>query len=448
MEALFLARIQFALTSMFHYIFPPLSIGIGLFLVIVEGIYLKTKNPLYKEITKFWVKIFSLTFALGVSTGLVQVFGFGTNWATYSRFVGDVFGSALGAEGIFAFFLEAGFLGVMLFGWERVSPKMHYLATILVTFGAHFSAVWIVAANSWMQTPAGHKIIEVSGEKKAVVTEFWAMIFNPSSIDRIVHVILGCWLAGLFLILSIAAYYHIKKLHAEFTQACLKIALILAFAVLCLQLISADSTARGVARDQPSKFAAMEGLYETEAGAPMALFGFVDEKKEKFHGIKIPKLLSLLTHRDLTTPVIGLDQIPPDERPPVNIVFQSYHLMVAMWGFMMMATLLGLYAFFKKKRAKWTYRLLIGSVFFPQIANQVGWMTAEIGRQPWLVYGLMRTSEGVSPYVNASQVMGSIWMFILIYLLLFSLFIFLLNHKIKLGPEKDDPVTEYRDAPL
>lgn len=447
-DALVLARIQFALTSMFHYIFPPLSIGIGLFLVIIEGIYLKTKNPLYKEMTKFWVKVFSLTFALGVATGLVQVFGFGTNWATYSRFVGDVFGSALGAEGIFAFFLEAGFLGIMLFGWEKVSPKIHYLATILVTFGAHFSAVWIVAANSWMQTPQGHKVIEVGGVKKAVVTDFWAMILNPSSIDRIVHVILGCWLAGIFLILSITAYYHRKKLHADFVQQCLKIGLSLALGVLILQLVSGDSSAKGVAQNQPSKFAAMEGLYQTEEGSPISLFGWVNEKEEKFYGVKIPKLLSFLTYRNFTTPVTGLDQIPPSERPPINIVFQSYHLMVAMWGLMMIGTLLGLYAYFKKKSAKWTYRFLILSVFFPQIANQVGWMTAEIGRQPWLVYGLMRTSEGVSPYVSAAQVTGSIWMFVTIYLLLFSLFIFLLNHKIQVGPEKEDPVTEYRDAPL
>ena len=211
MDAVMLSRIQFSLTSMFHYIYPPLSIGLGLYLVIIEGIYLKTKNPLYLKMTKFWVKIFALTFALGVATGLVQLFGFGTNWSQYSRFVGDVFGSALGAEGVFAFFLEAGFLGVMLFGWKKVSEKVHYFATICVCLGAHFSAVWIVIANSWMQTPTGFKIVGEGLQARAIVTDFWAMIFNPSSMDRLVHVIFGCWLTGIFLVISISAYYLLEE---------------------------------------------------------------------------------------------------------------------------------------------------------------------------------------------------------------------------------------------
>ena len=223
MDVVMLSRIQFALTSGFHYIYPPLSIGIGLMLVIFEGIYLKTKSPLYKEIAKFWVKVFALTFALGVATGVVQLFGFGTNWARYSRYVGDVFGSALGAEGIFAFFLESGFLGVMLFGWERCSAKMHYFSTVCVALGAHSSAVWIVVANSWMQTPAGFKIVGEGVDAKAVVTDFWQMVLNPSSIDRLIHVVLGCWLAGIFLIMSVSAYYLLKKKHAAFSKVTMKI---------------------------------------------------------------------------------------------------------------------------------------------------------------------------------------------------------------------------------
>ena len=210
MDVVFLSRIQYALNICFHYFFPPISIGLGLMLVIMEGMYLKTKKIKYKEMTTFWIKIFALVFALGVATGLVQAFAFGTNWAKYSRFVGDVFGSALAAEGVFAFFLESGFLGVLLFGWDRVGPKLHYLSTICVCLGAHFSAVWIIIANSWMQTPAGYIIENGPTGPRAVVTEFWQMVFNPSTIDRLCHVILSCWLTAAFFVISVSAYYLFK----------------------------------------------------------------------------------------------------------------------------------------------------------------------------------------------------------------------------------------------
>ncbi|MBS0615406.1 MAG: cytochrome ubiquinol oxidase subunit I [Verrucomicrobia bacterium] len=444
MDALLLSRIQFALTSMFHYIYPPLSIGLGLMLVIMEGIYIKTKNPLYKEITKFWVKVFALTFALGVATGLVQVFGFGTNWASYSRFVGDVFGSALGAEGIFAFFLESGFLGVMLFGWNRVSAKMHYFSTWMVCLGAHFSAVWIVVANSWMQTPRGFKIVGEGAEAKAVVTDFWQMVFNPSSVDRLTHVVLGCWLAGIFLVLSVSAYYLLKKKHLRFAKECMKLSLIVGMIALLLQLISADLTARGVATHQPAKLAAMEGVYKTEASAPMTLFGWVDTSAQKVVGPKIPGLLSFLTHHSTEEPVIGLDQIPADEWPNVQAVFQAYHAMVAMWVFMFASVLLGWY-FWKKGRldqARWLLKIMVIAVLFPQIANQVGWMVAEMGRQPWIVYKLLRTPQGLSKSISTAQVARSLVMFAVIYTFLFVLFMYLLDKKIKQGPEKEGAETD------
>jgi cytochrome d ubiquinol oxidase subunit I len=447
MDVVMLSRIQFALTSAFHYIYPPMSIGIGLMLVIFEGVYLRTKDPLYKEISKFWVKIFALTFALGVATGLVQLFGFGTNWARYSRYVGDVFGSALGAEGIFAFFLEAGFLGVMLFGWDKVSAKMHYFSTICVCLGAHFSAVWIVIANSWMQTPTGFKIVGEGSQAKAVVTDFWAMIFNPSAVDRLTHVVLGCWLTGIFFILSVSAFYLLKKRHLPFSKATMKIGLWMAAIVLVMQLISADSSARGVAFNQPPKLAAMEGVYQTQKATPLTLIGWVDEDTQTVKGLKIPGLLSFLTYRNFETPIKGFDQIPTDERPPVAIVFQTYHLMIAMWGFMTLVTIIGFYLWKKNKlaKAKWALWALIISVIFPQIANQAGWMTAEIGRQPWVVYGLLRTYEGVSPTIVNYQVMMSIAMFIVIYILLFILFMFLLDRKIKHGPGDEDEEVGVRD---
>jgi cytochrome d ubiquinol oxidase subunit I len=448
MDVVFLSRVQFALTSGFHYIYPPLSIGLGLFLVIIEGMYMKTGDLLYKKMAKFWVKVFALTFALGVATGIVQVFGFGTNWARYSRFVGDVFGSALGAEGIFAFFLEAGFLGVMVFGWNRVSAKVHYMATILVALGAHFSAIWIVVANSWMQTPTGYKIVGEGVEAKAIVSDFWAMIFNPSSLDRITHVILGCWLAGVFLVISISAYYLLTKKHLHFARICMKIGLIVAFACLVLQLFSGDSTAKGVAKEQPSKFAALEGVFETKESTPLWLFGWVDEETQTVRGIKIPGLLSFLAHLNFKTPVQGLDQIPKDEQPPIQPVFQSYHTMIWMWGLMLLGTVFGLYKMRKKtlENSPWLLRYLVAAVVFPQIANQVGWMTAEIGRQPWIVYGVLRTSQGVSPMIRSSHVVGSLIMFAFIYFALLALFLYLLNSKIKHGPEEaEDVAPVYQD---
>ena len=446
MDVIVLSRIQFALTSSFHYIYPPLSIGLGLMLVIMEGMYVKTKNPLYKKITQFWVKVFGLTFALGVATGLVQLFGFGTNWARYSRFVGDVFGSALGAEGVFAFFLEAGFIGIMLFGWERVSPKVHYLSTVLVSLGAHFSAIWIVVANSWMQTPAGFKIVGEGLQAKAVVTDFWQMVFNPSAVSRLTHVVLGCWLSGIFLVLSVSAYYMLKKKHPDFSKTCMKLSLICGSIVLVLQLISADDTARGVAQNQPIKLAAMEGIYDTKPYTPIGLIGYVDTKNETVKGIQIPGVLSFLTYHDFKTPVPGLKEFPRDEWPNVPAVFQMYHLMILMWALMFICVCLAV-IFWRKKilnKSKWLLRALVITVVFPQLANQAGWFTAEMGRQPWLVYKLLRTVHGVSASIQSGQVVASIIMFIVIYVLLFALFIYLLDQKIKHGPEEDMP-SEYRN---
>ncbi len=437
MDALILSRIQFGLNASFHFIFPSLSIGISLFLVIMEGLYLKTKNPKYKDMTLFWIRIFALTFAIGVATGLVLSFAFGTNWARYSRFVGDVFGSALAAEGIFAFFLEAGFLGVLLFGWNRVSKKLHYLSNILVCLGAHFSAVWILVANSWMQTPAGHKIVEVGGKKRAVVVDFWKMVFNPSTLDRLSHVVIGCWIAGAFFLISVSAYYLFKQKYLPIARSMMKIGLFLALVTLLLQLISGDSSARLIAKYQPAKLAAFEGIYETKPKTPISLIGWVDAKNKKVHSIKIPSALSFLTYRNFTTAVAGLDQIPEDEWPNVAVVFQTYHIMVLSWLFLFLTTCYALFLNRKRKLEKATIflKVLIFSVFVPQIALQAGWISTEMGRQPWIVHKLLRTSEGVSLSISASQVRNSIIMFSLISILLFSLFVLLLDRKIKHGPD-------------
>lgn len=437
MEVEILARIQFALTIMFHYIYPPLSIGLGLILVIIEGTYLFTGNTFYKDVAKFWTKVFALTFALGVATGIVMEFEFGTNWATYSRYVGDVFGSALAAEGVFAFFLESGFLALLLFGWDRVGRGLHFFATLMVCLGAHFSAIWIVVANSWMQTPAGYHIVGEGINARAEIIDFWAMVFNPSSMDRLAHVTIGAWLAGAFLVISASAYYLLKKRHLEFAKFSLKVGLITATVAVVLQLFSGDSSAKGVAVNQPSKLAALEGIYKTEKGASLSVFGIPNSKTETVdYNLAIPNMLSLLAFNDSQAEIKGLDQYPKKDWPNVSVVFQTYHTMIAMWGFMFLTVCLAIYKWCRNTLydSNWTLKLLVLSVLYPQIGNQVGWVSAEMGRYPWIVQGHLRISEGLSKSVTANQVLSSIILFTLVYFFLFILFIYLLNEKFQHGP--------------
>jgi cytochrome d ubiquinol oxidase subunit I len=437
MDVEILSRIQFAATIAFHYIFPPMSIGLGLLLVVMEGMYMKTGNELYHRMTRFWVKIFGLIFALGVATGIVMEFQFGTNWAAYSRFVGDIFGSALAAEGIFAFFLESGFLAILLFGWDKVKPKTHFLSTIMVAAGAHFSAIWIVVANSWQQTPAGFHLVARGDTFRAELTSFFEAVLNPSFLDRISHVFMGAWQAGAFLVLSVSAFYLLKNKHQEFAKASIKIALVLAVGASLLQLVTGHDSALGVARNQPAKLAAFEGHYERSAPAPLYLIGWVNEETQEVTGIKVPGLLSFMIYADADQNVMGLNAIPPDERPPVNIVFQAFHIMVFVGLLLIVVSLLGALYLWRGKlfETRWLLWIFVFSVLGPHIANQLGWMAAEVGRQPWIVYELLRTSDALSSVVPAGEIITSLILFGLIYLLLFILFVFLLNEKIQHGPE-------------
>jgi cytochrome d ubiquinol oxidase subunit I len=444
MDVLTLSRLQFALTAGIHYLYPPLSIGLGVMLVIMEGVWLKTRNPVYHQMARFWTKVFALTFAIGVATGIVMEFEFGTNWATYSRYVGDVFGSALAAEGIFAFFLESGFLAVLLFGWDRVSRRVHFFATCMVCLGAHFSAIWIIVANSWMQTPAGFHIVGEGLKARAEITNFWAMVFNPSSMDRLFHTLCGAWQAGAFLVISVSAWYLLKRKHEQFARASLRLGLLVGLAASLLQLVSGHTSAQGVAKNQPAKLAAFEGLYETTSNAPLTLFGWVDEKNAKVLGPKIPRMLSFLAYNDTVKPVAGLREAAPDprDRPPVNFTFQLFHLMVALGCWMILVSALGFLYFWRGSlfEKRWLLWLLVWSVVGPQIANQAGCFAAEVGRQPWIVQGLLRTSEGLSAVVRANTVLAAILLFSAVYLLLFAVFVYLLNDKIQHGPDDGDLV--------
>ena len=442
-----LSRLQFAFTIGFHYIYPPLSIGLGVMLVFMEGMYLKTGNKMYEVMTRFWIKIFALIFGIGVATGIIMEFEFGTNWAAYSKYVGDVFGSALASEGLFAFALEAGFLGLLLFGWNKVKPRIHFFATIMVAFGSIFSAVWIVVANSWQQTPAGFHIVGEGIHARAEITDFWAMVFNPSSMDRLMHVIIAAFLAGAFLVLSVNAYYLVKNKFTDIAKAGFKIALIFATTTSLLQLYSGDRSANKVSIYQPAKLAAFEGHYDSSAKADMFLIGTTNPVTEKTTGLHVPGGLSFLLYGDFNKPVKGMNAFPVDARPGVKetkFVFQTYHIMIACGFFMIGLCLFACFLWWRKKlfSYKWLMYIFCFSVLIPQLANQVGWYSAEVGRQPWVVYGLLKTSAGLTRSLKEGQVLFSLILFAIVYFMLFVLFLYMMNKKIKHGPVEEKEIDD------
>ena len=448
MDTEILHRIQFGFTITFHYIYPPLSIGLSLALIIFEGLWLKTGQQIWLTITKFWARVFALTFALGVATGIPMMFAFGTNWARYSKFIGDVLGSVLASEGLFAFAIEAGCLGVMIFGWDRVSKIKHYLATIGVAFGAHFSALWITCVNSWMQTPAGYAIIkDAHGTERAIVTDWWQVVFNPSAASHLWHVMISAWMTGAFLIISISSYYLLKKRYTDFATQSMKIGLIIAAAASIGQIVSGDHLARLISVLNPTKFAAFEGTYKTQEYTPAYAFGVVDTENKKVYGLGIPGLLSLMVYRNPQTAVPGLEQFPENDWPKVQAVFQVYHLMIGMWLAMVAAALCGIWMF---RKNNWQAhpllcKFLILSVIFPQIGGIAGWYSTCLGRQPWLVHKMMKTEEGYSLGVTSAEVLTSLILFVIVYLSLFALFCTLLDMKIKHGPTDLPEEAPYRD---
>jgi len=439
LDALMLSRVQFGLTIMFHYLFPPLSIGLGWLMVIMEGLYLKTGKKVYESIARFWTGVFAVVFAMGVATGIVMEFQFGTNWSNYARFVGDVFGSALAAEGIFAFFLESGFLAVLVFGWDRVSARMHFFSTVMVAVGALFSSIWITVANSWQQTPAGHHVVSFGEGTRAEITDFWAMVFNPSSVHRLVHVWIGALILGGFFVLSISAYYILKNRHVEPAKKMFHLALWVALGASLAAPISGHFQALEVSVTQPAKLAAFEGHFQTgDGGAPLYMFGWPDEEAEVVRlGLAVPGGLSFLVYGDWNKPVPGLDRFPQDERPPVVIPFISYHVMVGLGMYFIAVTLFAVFLSWRGRlfQTRWLLWLFVVSVIGPYVSNELGWVAAEVGRQPWIVQGHLRTSEALSPSVSAGQVLGSVLMFGTIYLLLFAIWLYIMNMKIQKGPE-------------
>ena len=438
MDVVLLSRIQFALTIGFHFLFPPISIGLAWLLFIIETLGWKRKDEVYVKLGKFFGKILALTFAVGVATGIVMEFQFGTNWAEYSKFVGDIFGAPLAAEGIFAFFLESGFLGLYLFGRNKVSKGTHWFSILMVAVGSTISAFWIIVAGSWMQTPAGYII----KDGRAQLTNFWAAVFNPSTVIRFFHVIDAALITGAFMVAGISAYLILKNKQAEMAKRTMRIAVIFGLIVSLLEVFPfGHESGREVAREQPAKFAAIQGLYSTESGAPLAVFAFPTmpppELKAK---IEIPGLLSWLAFGDIHAKILGINEFPRDDLPPLFITFVSYHNMVALGMLFILLTGLGAFQLYRKRlwESKKLMRLFIWAIPLPVIACELGWITTEVGRQPWIIYNVMRVRDAVSTAVDANEVIFSLILFGLIYLLIGSAYIYLLVKEIKHGPEAAD----------
>ncbi|MGD8779651.1 MAG: cytochrome ubiquinol oxidase subunit I [Ignavibacteria bacterium] len=435
MDAVLLARIQFAVTVGFHFLFPPITIGLAWLIVVAETIGWKKNSEVYQKIGKFFGKLLAITFAVGVATGIVMEFQFGTNWSEYSKFVGDIFGAPLAAEGIFAFFLESGFLGLYLFGRDKVSKGVHWFSGLMVAVGSTISAFWILVANSWQQTPAGY----IVQNGRAELTDFWAAVFNPSTLPRFFHTIDAAVITGAFFMAGISAYLLIKNKDNEVARKSMQLAVIVGLIASLLEVFPfGHEHAKQVAHTQPEKFAAIEGLYTTQDGAPMALFGFpIDRPPELKAPIEIPGLLSWLVFGDVNAEIKGINDFPIDERSPLWLTFVSFHNMVILGGYFILIMAWAFWSMRKNKlwENKRLLEILIWSIPLPLAACQLGWIAAEVGRQPWIVYKLLRTSDAVSITVPAGEVLFSLILFSLIYIFLGALYVFLLIKKIKIGPE-------------
>jgi len=430
-----LSRIQFGLTAGFHFIFPPLTIGLAWLIVFMKTMYLKTGNEDYWKISRFWVKIFAIGFVVGVATGIPMEFQFGTNWSAYSRYVGDVFGAPLAAEVIFTFFLESGFLALLVFGTGRVSKKVQWFAALMVAVGSTMSAFWIIVASSWMQTPAGYEIIN----GRAQLTDFMAAVFNPSTLNRYTHTVTAAIVSGSFFMMGLSAWFLLKGKNIEFAKKSLKISLIAAAVFSILQLPIGHLHTVQVANTQPMKLAAFEALYKTTKGAPLCIIGLPNSAEQVISPpkIEIPNMLSYLIYGDFHAEVKGLDCVPEDERPPEMATFLTFRGMVALGSYMLLLTIAGIVLLMKgtlyENRTFLTLALF--SIPAPLLANEFGWISAEVGRQPWIVQGLMKTQQAFSPVVPAAQVAISIFLFLAVYTLLFTVWIFLLRRELSHGPE-------------
>ena len=450
MESLILARIQFASTTLFHFIFVPLSIGLVFIIAIMQTLYVVKKKEVYKKMTQFWGKFFLINFAVGIVTGIIQEFQFGMNWSNYSRFMGDVFGAPLAIEALLAFFLESTFIGLWVFGWDKLPKKLHLACIWLVSIGTMLSAFWILAANSFMQNPVGYAI----RNGRAETTDFFAVITNPKLLVAFPHVIFGALATGAFFVVGISAWYFLKKRDLDFFKRSVTIGLIVGMISSLGIAFSGHSQSTYLMAAQPMKMAAAEGLYE-DSGDPAAwtVIANIDtENKDTSFRLELPYMLSFLAYGEFKGKVDGMNTLQAEYEqlygegnyiPPVKTTFWSFRIMAGLGGVLILLSLFGLYWNWRGTLAsKSTYlKILVATLFFPFIANSAGWIMSEIGRQPWIVNGLMKTAVAVSPNVTAGTVLFSLVAFSLVYTLLAIAMVKLFLKVIKEGPfvkQKED----------
>ncbi len=432
MDVLFLSRLQFAAATMFHFLFVPLTLGLSVLVAIMETQYARTGDETYLRMTRFWGKLFLINFAVGVVTGITLEFQFGTNWSRYSAYVGDIFGSLLAIEATAAFFLESTLIGVWVFGWKKLSRKAHATVMWLVAGAGNLSAIWILTANGWMQHPVGYTI----RNGRAELTDFGAVVLNKFSILQFFHVIPAAFILSAFFVMGISAYHLLKKQHIEFATRSFKLGLVVGLISSVFVVLEGDLHARHVTETQPAKLAAMESLWETTTQAPIHLIALPDEENEK-NAIQIgsiPGVLSFLGHHDFNAEIKGLRDFPKDERPPVFLTFISFRGMVALGTYFILVMIIGVWRRNQLLESPLYLKLMLYSIPLPYLAIQLGWIVAEVGRQPWIVYEVMKTSDAVSP-IATSQVATTLVGFVLIYGLLGAVGYYLMFKYARKGPE-------------
>ncbi|WP_339879965.1 cytochrome ubiquinol oxidase subunit I [Pseudidiomarina gelatinasegens] len=445
-DAILLARFQFAFTIAFHIIFPAFTIGLASYLAVLEGLFLKTRNPVYQKLYRYWLKIFAVAFGMGVVSGIVMSYQFGTNWSVFSDKAGPVIGPLMGYEVLTAFFLEAGFLGVMLFGMNKVGERLHYFATLMVAVGTAISAFWILSVNSWMQTPAGFAMNE---QGQYVVTSWMEAIFNPSFPYRLAHMLLAAYLTTAFVVGAVGAWHLLKDKSSQAARKMFSMAMWMALIVAPLQVFVGDLHGLNTQEHQPAKVAAMEGHFKSEAKAPLYLFGWPNEEEAKVdYAIEIPGLASFILKHDVNATVTGLDAFPRDEWPPVPIVFWSFRIMV---GIGLLMVFIGLWSGYLRLRKQLYDRpllhraaVLMGPLGF--VAVIAGWVVTEVGRQPWVIHGLLRTSDAASP-IDAVGVGSSLVAFIVVYFLVFGAGTVYMLRKMAGNPESTH-IPNYARVPM